>query len=325
MKIEIGESLVRSWLRHVENCEFAELNWKPSPTWQAAPNKAVCALFDSAKKNNPNAIGQNTLSQFLKQAEIDVLGLSTTTAKLHLVDIAFHSSGLNYGGQGKTGERIYKKLVRSALIAKTYFPEREAIIYFVTPKSSPAIQRDVELACELARTLFLDYSDISFQIIIGEDFKTQIVDEVLALESEVADTSELFLRSWQLISPFIELSKIAGSIVTEPEVNEPALENEERVAVKGVDRTFMYMAALYMSRFGHNTLTHGNQTQTFIYFGQKYEVAANTVKNIRDRFDYYVENHRKGWNAPLPDSLRLILNDFGSMPEIELRGAIGEL
>ena len=325
MKIEIGESLVRSWLRHVENCEFAELNWKPSPTWQAAPNKAVCALFDSAKKNNPNAIGQNTLSQFLKQAEIDVLGLSTTTAKLHLVDIAFHSSGLNYGGQGKTGERIYKKLVRSALIAKSYFPEREAIIYFVTPKSSPAIQRDVGLACELARTLFLDYSDISFQVIIGEDFKTQIVDEVLALESEVADTSELFLRSWQLISPFIELSKIAGSIVTEPEVNEPALENEERVAVKGVDRTSMYMAALYMSRFGHNALTHGNQTQTFIYFGQKYEVAANTVKNIRDRFDYYVENHRKGWNAPLPDSLRLILNDFGSMPEIELRGAIGEL
>jgi len=29
MKIEIGESLVRSWLRHVEHCEFSELNWKP--------------------------------------------------------------------------------------------------------------------------------------------------------------------------------------------------------------------------------------------------------------------------------------------------------
>lgn len=322
MKIEIGESLVRSWLRHVEYCEFAELNWKPSPTWQAVPNKAVCALFESAKQNNPNAIGQNTLSQFLKQAEIDVLGLSTTTAQLHLVDIAFHSSGLNYGGQGKTGERIYKKLVRSALIAKTYFPDREAIIYFVTPKSSPAIKCDVESACELARALFVEFTEISFQIIMGEDFKTQIVDEVLVLEGEVADTSELFLRSWQLISPFIELAKTA---VAEPEVNEANVVNESRVAVRGFDRTAMYMAALYMSRFGHNGLTHGNQTQTFAYLGQKYQVAANTVKNIRDRFDYYVDNHRQGWNAPLPDNLRLILSEFGSMPEIELREGIGEL
>lgn len=324
MKIEIGESLVRSWLRHVEYCEFAELNWKPSPTWQALPNEAVCALFESAKQNNPNAIGQNTLYQFLKQAEIDVLGLSTTTAKFHLVDIAFHSSGLNYGGQGKTGERIYKKLVRSALIAKTYFPDREAIIYFVTPKSSPAIKQDVESACELARTLFLDFSDISFQIIIGEDFKTQIVDEVLALEGEVADTSELFLRSWQLIAPFIKLAKTTEGKVTEPEVNEASVVNESRVAVRGIDRAPMHMAALYMSRFGHSGLKHGNQTQTFAYFGRKYEVAANTVKNIRDRFDFYVDNHRQGWNAPLPDNLRLILNEFGSMPEIELREVIGE-
>jgi hypothetical protein len=118
MKIEIGESLIRSWLRHIKHCEFAELNWKPSPAWQAMADEAVASLFERAKQDNPSAIGQNTLSQLLKQAEVDVLGLSTSNNKLHLVDIAFHSGGLNYGGQGKTGERIYKKLVRSALITK---------------------------------------------------------------------------------------------------------------------------------------------------------------------------------------------------------------
>lgn len=95
MKIEIGESLVRSWLRHVEHCEFAELNWKPSPTWQAEPDEEITVLFESAKQANPEAIGQNTLSQFLKQAEIDVLGLSTQGDKLHLVDIAFYLGKLN--------------------------------------------------------------------------------------------------------------------------------------------------------------------------------------------------------------------------------------
>ena len=91
MKIEIGESLVRSWLRHVEHCEFAELNWKPSPTWKAQPDEEVAQLFNRAKEYNPEAFGQNKLSQFLKQAEVDVLGLSTSNNRLHLVDIAFHS------------------------------------------------------------------------------------------------------------------------------------------------------------------------------------------------------------------------------------------
>ena len=33
MKIEIGESLIFSWLRHVMGCPIAQTNWKPSPTW----------------------------------------------------------------------------------------------------------------------------------------------------------------------------------------------------------------------------------------------------------------------------------------------------
>jgi hypothetical protein len=30
MKIEIGESLMLSWLRHAKNCQLVQLNWKPS-------------------------------------------------------------------------------------------------------------------------------------------------------------------------------------------------------------------------------------------------------------------------------------------------------
>lgn len=204
MKIEIGESLVRSWLRHVEHCEFAELNWKPSPTWKAQPDEEVAQLFNRAKEYNPEAFGQNKLSQFLKQAEVDVLGLSTSNNRLHLVDIAFHSRRLNY--KGGTVQRIFKKLVRSALIAKTYFPGREAIIYFVTPQVSASIAEELSVACEHVKELFANETSIKFELIMGDNFKVQLVDEVLALSSELADTSELFLRSWQLIKPFIDLA-----------------------------------------------------------------------------------------------------------------------
>ena len=30
MKIEIGESLLLSWLRHIKNCQLVQMNWKPS-------------------------------------------------------------------------------------------------------------------------------------------------------------------------------------------------------------------------------------------------------------------------------------------------------
>jgi len=31
MKIEMGESLLYSWLRHVKECQIAQTNWKVSP------------------------------------------------------------------------------------------------------------------------------------------------------------------------------------------------------------------------------------------------------------------------------------------------------
>ena len=35
MKIEIGESLIASWLKHIEKCQVVQLNWKPSTSfWQ---------------------------------------------------------------------------------------------------------------------------------------------------------------------------------------------------------------------------------------------------------------------------------------------------
>ena len=34
MKIEMGESLMLSYLKHVQGCQVIQTNWKPSPTWK---------------------------------------------------------------------------------------------------------------------------------------------------------------------------------------------------------------------------------------------------------------------------------------------------
>ncbi len=310
MKIEIGESLVRSWLRHVEHCEFAELNWKPSPTWEACSNEHIEGLFEKAVIEWPEAFGKNSLSQLLKQAEIDVLGLNAASSKLHLVDIAFHSGGLNYGGKGETGKRIYKKLVRSALLASTYFTKQECIIYFVTPVLSLGIKAEVEAACERVKAVFNSEIKLTFQLILADDFKTNILDEVLTLNSEVADTSELFLRSWQLIKPFIQL-------VSD---NQEDLAREQKNPNE--NRRDMYIVALYLSRFGHLDFEFGNQKETFISLGRMFGVSGNTVKNIRDRFDRYVDNHRAGWDVPLLDNLQIVLDEYGQSSKDELSAIV---
>ena len=34
MKLEMGESLFYSWLRHVKGCQIVQTNWKISSSWQ---------------------------------------------------------------------------------------------------------------------------------------------------------------------------------------------------------------------------------------------------------------------------------------------------
>ncbi len=308
MKIEMGESLVRSWLRHVEHCEFAELNWKASPAWQIEAAPSVEDLFESAKAAWPEAFGKNRLSQLLKQAEIDVLGLNTRDTRLHLVDIAYHSGGLNYGG-ADTGKRIFKKLIRSILVAMTYFPQHQSTVYFMTPFASPAVKNAVENAKNQVAQLIPLNSQVDVQIFIGDDFKFGIMDEVLKLGSEVADTSELFLRSWQLFEP------LQRHYQTDPQPDTRVI-NTVRTPE---NREPCYIAALYLSRFGHFGFSQGNQAETFAYFGRQLGVAGNTIKNYRDRFDRYVDNHRAGWDVELPSELQRILDEYGNMPEDKLR------
>ena len=205
MKIEMGESLVRTWVRHCRGCQFAELNWKPSPTWDAVirPEHEVWYSDAAAEFSSKMFKKTSSLSQFLGQAEIDVLGLRLEQGRVGGIiaaDIAFHTNGLQYGSKVETAARVTKKLFRTALILDLYFPDVPAEILFLSPKVNPATVPGVLEAGDRLRDFFEGRSrSFQFSAVINEVFKEKVMGEVLPLQRNVADTSELFLRAVQLV------------------------------------------------------------------------------------------------------------------------------
>lgn len=81
MKIEMGESLAASWLRHVYGCRVVQTNWKPSPRWEEKNYTEIKELVDEAREKfgELNVFKKNTdVAQVLHQTECDVIGLKKT-------------------------------------------------------------------------------------------------------------------------------------------------------------------------------------------------------------------------------------------------------
>lgn len=322
MKIEMAQSLLRSWLRHVRCCEFAELNWKPSPEW-LPKSKEIPQLFYSAKDLWPEAFGSNSYEQLLRQAEVDVLGLSYHDNHLYFVDVAFHLGGLNYGDKDRTTKRVYKKLMRSALIAKRYFPGQTAKVLFVSPFTNPAVIQSLDEAKEKLKTLVENDPDIDFQFVLAQsEFREEFVEPLLSLGSSVADTSELFLRGWQLISPFIDTQKQRHDTLKVMVSDSPVKQSKPTA---DINRKDLLLTALYLAKFGHlNQLGFGNQSNTIQACADKLGCSANSLKGFRDRFDRYVESPRVGWDLPLSEDMNQILVEYDKLAEVELRTKLPE-
>lgn len=209
MKIEVGESLMRSWLRHVEKCQVAELNWKPSQLWPLYSQSAE-SLMKHAKEYFANAGGIDpfggtaSASQLIKQGEIDVLGIRISgQAKIeavYAVDIAFHEGGLNYSGKSSdTKTRIVKKMIRSAIIARAYFGAVPLRLVFASPVVQPSRLAELEATFQSIQNFLSTHeNDVACDFLVNEHFSESVIRATCTAGSSVADTSELFLRSYLL-------------------------------------------------------------------------------------------------------------------------------
>lgn len=199
MKIEIGESLALSYLKHVKKCVLYQTNWKASQQWESNNDEEVEAMYDKICEHHllGGIFKENSLEQLLRQAEIDVLGIDQGD-RVYCVDIAFHENGLNYGSSKEEClTRVAKKLLRSYLILMSYFPNRRYEIIFASPKVNPAVEAELQEAMEL---LVKDFAaeQVSFKYISNEDFKAEFLDKTLEASTKDSDTAELFVRAMKL-------------------------------------------------------------------------------------------------------------------------------
>ena len=208
MKIEIGESLAVSYLKHVKRCVIYQTNWKSSSQWDFLGEvKDASEAFERLVKDGLLSFQGKTkpsFSQFLKQAEIDILGINLFEKKMYVMDIAYHEDGLNYKNEDRTIKSFKKKLLRSYLLLRSYFPEDyEYEIIFASPKVRPKLNKELEDATEALNDLrddVLSKGAVVFKYIANDKFKDKILDPTLEASKDDADTNELFLRSYKLLS-----------------------------------------------------------------------------------------------------------------------------
>ena len=175
MKIEIGESLMLSWLKHIRGCKITQLNWKPSNKWKKSNEIEVNNLFEELRENfsvfkQTKKMQLITLDQLIKQAEIDILGLNIENTNYYAIDIAYHENGLKYA---KTKTKVLEKLLRSALVLLLYFDKREGNIIFASPKIGPTLYKNLHKKIEEINDFMKGQRyNYDFQLIANDDFRT---------------------------------------------------------------------------------------------------------------------------------------------------------
>lgn len=201
MKIEIGESLVLSYLKHVKNCVIYQTNWKASNRWSITDEEKLKVIFETVRKSEEfrDISKKSEFDQFLKQAEIDALGIDQA-GKVYAIDIAFHKQGLGYGSTDEeAAARVTKKLFRSYLAMRGYFPGREYEIIFASPKVGPTRDIVIDKAVESLCRRLGEVNREKFKYITNDAFRDDILRETLRVTKDDADTNELFLRSYKLL------------------------------------------------------------------------------------------------------------------------------
>ncbi len=211
MKIEMGESLFYSWLRHVKECRIVQTNWKVSEKWPMLHEEESGALLKEVETHfqntyNYNIFKKNTsMSQIVRQGECDVVGVSFdgNERQIYAVDVAFHGAGLNYGRKDETVMKVIAKSVRTAICLYGYMDTKTAEIIFASPKINPAVMELLEpCISDLNDLLQKNGYEFSVRLIANDSFNELVLKPILLVSDGVEDTSELFMRSYQMYKMF---------------------------------------------------------------------------------------------------------------------------
>ncbi len=304
MKIEMGESLMLSWAKHVQGCQIATLNWKPSNTWDFYNQEEVAQIMQKLKDGfTEDIFKKSNAKQVILQAELDVLGLkieNSVIKDVFAIDIAFHENGLLYSDNM---QKITSKMLRAALVLYSIFNLKSGNIIFASPKVQPncidLLKERTELVQQIMNNLGFNFK---FSFICNQDFYEQILLPVQEKSRCVSDTSDLFMRCLQMWSLFTKETKAKNS--------EHSVSNGNRQAGASSDYNANLVAFCFSC--GHEVLyPHLTQSEAFEKAAAILGIKTNTLRNLRDYFDRYnPKSQRVGWDAELTDLRKEIIDKY---------------
>lgn len=213
MKVEVGESLMYSYLSHIEGCQIVQTNWKISSSWPKYNMEEVETFLERvrtlyADKYNYNIFKKTaSVAQVMKQCECDVVGVRVGEKKntYYSVDIAFHEGGLNYSSKDETAAKVVAKMAKAAMSLYGCFNAKDGEFIFCSPKTTPSYLNAIMPCVDDLNKLFQECGfHFIAKMITNQEFKDVILKPVLENSKHIADTSELFIRSCQLLMMFYE-------------------------------------------------------------------------------------------------------------------------
>lgn len=217
MKIEMGESLGISWIKHIQKCSVVQNSWKAPAQgeWhrlseiERLKEEVASELGDAAE----DVFGRKSVRQALSQTECDVIGFRYSaegSASIISLEIAIHLAGcgLHYSGTKHDRPTVKTNVSEDKVVAKLFFASmaiysvfglKNGEYVFATPIASEEICRSVSGRLMIAENVLKRHGlDVRFKFLANADFRDQILRPVVEMKDTVADTSELFLRAMQL-------------------------------------------------------------------------------------------------------------------------------
>lgn len=218
MKIEIGESAIYSWLKHVKNCQLVTYNWKVDSYLSLCNQNVMENIYREVSDHFLDKYGYNVfkknanLKQIIKQSECDVLGMAyrDNIQRIYAVDVAYHEGGLNYGSEDETIMKIIAKAVRSAICVCGHLFSNETNVYFASPKVSKTLKDKIEKCFEEINVIFKNNGvNCKANLICNDEFKSNIIEPLIMILPIIKDHNELFMRSIRLLEMFNLISPIS--------------------------------------------------------------------------------------------------------------------
>ena len=268
MKIEVGESLFYSWLRHVKECHLVQMNWKVSSQWDLLHEPELEILLNVMTehfqtKYDYNVFKKNSsMSQIIRQGECDVLGIAfgREENKFYAVDVAFHEAGLNYGSKDETIMKVIAKMIRTAICLYGYMDTKTAEIIFASPKINLVIMEPLTSCVSDLNHIFKSQGyEFKVRVIANDLFHEQVLQPILLVSNGIADTSELFVRAYQMYQMFAD-KKVSKREYGTNETKKISTMNEVTEPV-GTNDTFSLEGSHSLSREFYRELKIGKLVQ----------------------------------------------------------------